>query len=144
MSAPPAVRPFAAADYPAVADLWRRTGLDAPGRGDDLATIERTLAAGGRLLVLEVDGAVAGSAWLTGDGRRRYLPHFGVAPERQRQGLGRLLLDAALAAARDLGLQLKLEVHRDNAAAVALYRQAGFARLGDYDVYLRRDLGRRG
>ena len=39
-----------------------------------------------------------------------------------------------------IGLQLKLEVQRDNAAAIALYRKAGFDLLGDYDVYIIRDL----
>ncbi|HEY3354176.1 MAG TPA: GNAT family N-acetyltransferase [Polyangia bacterium] len=134
------VRDFADTDYPAVLALWRATGMASPQRGDTLATITRTLAAGGRLLVLEAAGALAGAAWLTVDGRRTYLHHFAIAPTHQRRGLGRRLLAATLDAARAIGLQLKLEVHRDNAAAIALYRAAGFAPLGPYDVYMIRDL----
>ena len=134
------VRDFTPADAAAVLELWRETGLGNPARGDDLETVARTLAAGGRLLVLEIDGALVGTSWLTVDGRRTYLHHFGVRPPHQRQGLGRQLLDASLAAARLIGFQVKLEVHRDNAAAIALYRRAGFARLGDYDVFIRREL----
>ena len=133
------IREFLAADEPAVREVWLETGMASPQRADTLATIERTIAAGGRLLVLEADGALVGTSWLTVDGRRTYLHHFGVRPSHQRRGLGRRLLEETLAVARVIGLQVKLEVHRDNAAAVALYRQAGFLRLGDYDIYLLRD-----
>ena len=134
------VRDYVPADARAVLAVWGETGLGTPQRGDTPEVIARTLAAGGRLLVLEVDGALVGTAWLTVDGRRTLLHHFGIRPSHQRRGLGRQLLDASLAAARAIGLQVKLEVHRDNAAAVALYAGAGFARLDGYDVYLLRDL----
>jgi len=134
------IRDFVAADEAAVREVWLETGMASPHRADTLATIERTIAAGGRLLVLEADGALVGTAWLTVDGRRTYLHHLGVRPSHQRRGLGWRLLEATLAAAREIGLQLKLEVHRDNAAAIALYRRAGFSRLGDYDVLIIRDL----
>jgi ribosomal protein S18 acetylase RimI-like enzyme len=134
------VRDFVPADAPAVLAVWRETGLASPQRADTPATIARTLAAGGRLLVLEADGGLVGTSWLTVDGRRAYLHHLGVRPSHQRRGFGRLLVEASLAAARVIGLQVKLEVHRDHAAAIALYRRAGFARLGDYDVFIMRDL----
>ena len=133
------IRDFAAADGPATLEVWRETDLANPARGDTPATVERTLASGGRLLVLEVDGVLVGTSWLTVDGRRAHLHHFGIRPSHQRRGLGRQLLAATLAAARAIGLQVKLEVHRDNVAAAALYRQAGFTRLGDYDIYILRD-----
>ncbi|MBC7124579.1 MAG: hypothetical protein H5T24_03030, partial [Bacteroidales bacterium] len=38
------------------------------------------------------------------------------------------------------GYQVKLEVHRNNIAAINLYKQFGFQYLGDYDVYIIRDL----
>jgi ribosomal protein S18 acetylase RimI-like enzyme len=134
------IRDYVAADAPVVLDLWRATGLGSALRGDSPGVIARTLAAGGRLLVVEVDGALVGTAWLTVDGRRTLLHHFAIRPAHQRQGLGRQLLDATLAVAHAIGLQVKLEVHRDNAAARALYARAGFTRLDGYDVYLLRDL----
>jgi ribosomal protein S18 acetylase RimI-like enzyme len=136
----PLVRDFTAADWAAVAEVWRETGMGRPERGDTLATVERTLSAGGRLLLLEADGVVVGTSWLTVDGRRSYLHHFGIRPSHQRRGLGRHLLSATLAAAREIGLQVKLEVHRDNLDAIRLYTQAGFTALGDYDVYIIRAL----
>jgi len=134
-------RDFQAGDWPAVQELWEATGLGGAHRGDDAGVIATTLARGGRFLVLEeAPGAIAGTAWLTSDGRRLYLHHFGISPDRQGQGLGRILLAEVLAAARAAGLQLKLEVHRDNARAQALYRGAGFAALGDYQTLIIRDL----
>jgi ribosomal-protein-alanine N-acetyltransferase len=49
----------------------------------------------------------------------------------RRRGLGRHLLAAALSAGRDAGCATAwLEVRADNAAAIGLYEQAGFAASG--------------
>ena len=50
-----------------------------------------------------------------------------VLPAHQRQGLGRRLLEAAIAAARDVGCSgVTLEVRGDNVVAQRLYRSLGF------------------
>lgn len=141
--APVLVRSYEEKDFPGVADLWGQTGISTPGRGDTADVIRETLTHGGRLLVLEekVGGTVIGTSWLTNDGRRLYLHHFAIAPEFQGRGLSKPLLRASLRIARKTGLQIKLEVHRDNRRAVNLYSNAGFRRLGDYDVYIIRDPG---
>jgi len=86
-------------------------------------------------------GTVIGTAWLTCDARRFYLHHVGVLPSHQRRGLGARLTAAAQAIARERGLQIKLEVHRDNHTAREIYRRAGFAPLGEYDVLIDRTTG---
>jgi ribosomal protein S18 acetylase RimI-like enzyme len=136
------VRDYWAADYPHVADIWERTGMSTPGRGDTAAVIEATLRHKGRFLVLvERDkDLVVGTSWLTNDGRRLYLHHFAIDPDYQGQKLAKPLLRESLRIAREIGLQVKLEVHRDNHKAGDLYRRAGFKRLGDYDVLIIRDL----
>jgi ribosomal protein S18 acetylase RimI-like enzyme len=136
------VRDYWAADYPHVADIWERTGISTPGRGDSAEMIENTLRHKGRLLVL-VDHAkdtVVGTSWLTNDGRRLYLHHFAVDPDYQGRGLAKPLLRESLRIAREIGLQVKLEVHRDNEKALSLYRSHRFKRLGDYDIFIIRDL----
>lgn len=57
-----------------------------------------------------------------------------VHADHQREGVGRALLDAALArAAEDPALsQLTLSVTSDNQAALRLYGQAGFTRYGTH------------
>jgi len=136
------VRDYWAADYPHVADIWERTGISTPGRGDTAEVIENTLRRNGRLLVL-VDRAsdrVVGTSWLTNDGRRLYLHHFAIDPKYQGSGFSKPLMRESLKIAKEIGLQIKLEVARDNDRAIHFYEKAGFKPLGDYAVYIIRDL----
>jgi ribosomal protein S18 acetylase RimI-like enzyme len=136
------IRDYWAADYPHVADIWERTGISTPGRGDSAEVIENTLRRSGRLLVLvdKASDTVVGTAWLTNDGRRLYLHHFAIDPKFQGGGLSKPLLGEALKIAKETGLQVKLEVDRANERSIHFYEKAGFKRLGDYDVYIIRDL----
>ena len=138
----PIIRDYREEDFPAVDRLWNDTGMGGAVRGDDREAIRRTLSQGGRLIIMAdpATGEVIGTSWLTGDGRRTYLHHFAIRPDRQGAGLAHQLLKASLDHARATGLQIKLEVHRTNEKAAALYEKAGFNRLGDYDVYIIRDL----
>jgi ribosomal-protein-alanine N-acetyltransferase len=59
-----------------------------------------------------------------------------VMPEARRSGLGRALLAAAMARARELGAAtIFLEVAAANAAARALYAAAGFLEVGTRPNY---------
>lgn len=59
-----------------------------------------------------------------------------VSPKAARRGVGRLLLEKAEeAAVREDRLLLRLEVREDNAAAIALYREAGYRRIGRHPDY---------
>ena len=135
------IRDYEPADYEAVAKLWNDTGMGSPARGDDHKAIERTLKTGGKLLIM-VDienGELIGTSWMSTDGRRIYLHHFGIRPDYQGKGLSKPLLEKTLEFARSTGLQIKLEVHKDNIKAVRLYEKYGFNYLGDYNVYIIRD-----
>jgi len=136
------IREFRDEDFPEMIRLWESLGLGAAHRGDDVLTINRTVAMGGRLLLLvnTSTDSIIGTSWLTTDGRRTYLHHFGIATEHQGKGLANMLLDASLKRAKTFGMQIKLEVHKDNAKALGLYAKAGFAYLGDYNVYIIRDV----
>jgi len=132
------IRDYHDEDFPAVEEIWRVTGMGSAQRGDGPGVISRTLACGGKLLVMEEKSTnkVIGTSWLTNDGRRIYLHHFGIHPDFQGKGLGHLLADASIQYAKSCGLQIKLEVHKDNSKAVDLYKKHGFAYLGDYHVYI--------
>lgn len=136
------IREYTPADYEAMVSLWESIGLGGKHRGDDQGIIERTIQQGGKLLLMEtIPGKeIIGSSWITTDGRRSYLHHFGIASRFQGKGLSKTLLEASMAFARQTGLQVKLEVHRGNERAVNLYKKAGFDYLGDYDVYIVRDI----
>jgi len=137
------VRQYMHGDFPGIMEVWSATGLSRPERGDDEATIERSIAMGGAMFVMceeDDDRKVTGTSWLTFDGRRLHMHHFGIAPAFQGRGLSAELLRESLRLVKEKGYQVKLEVHRTNEAAVRLYRKAGFEYLGDYDVYIIRDI----
>ncbi len=136
------VRDYISEDYMTIMQLWQETGINTPERGDNEKIIERTISIGGKLLVLidEETQNIIGSSWLTSDGRRLYLHHFGVLPKYQTQGLSKFLLKKSLAYAKQIGQQIKLEVHKNNIIAKEIYKNAGFKYLGDYEVYIIREI----
>ena len=134
------IRDYRPSDYPAIEKLWAETGLGGAVRGDNQQIIEQSIAMGGKMLVAVLDDqTLVGTSWMTFDGRRIHLHHFGISPAYQRKGLGRQLALASLAFAKEKGYQVKLEVHQTNTAAVELYKSLGFRYLGDYDVYIIRE-----
>lgn len=68
---------------------------------------------------------------------------IGVLPPARRGGVGRLLVEAAVAKSRDLGATaLFLEVAEDNQAAWTLYKACGFFSVGRRPGYYKRPDGR--
>ena len=137
------VRHYSKGDFSGIMELWTATGLSRPERGDDEDTVERSIALGGAMLVMcdgNTGGKIIGTSWMTFDGRRIHMHHFGITPDYQGRGLSGMLLKESLKFVRGKGFQVKLEVHRTNKTAVQLYKRAGFEYLGDYDVYIIRDI----
>lgn len=72
-----------------------------------------------------------GYAGLAAYAGEAFVQTLAVAPEFQRRGLGRHLLSALIARARELrAASIALEVRVDNLGAQELYRQAGFTPIG--------------
>ena len=68
---------------------------------------------------------------------------IGVATAQQRKGLGRAILNEMLDAARGRNMRrVFLEVRSGNAAAIALYRSAGFSEVGLRRGYYQNASGR--
>lgn len=132
------IRDYKPKDYPQVESLWKETNIYTVERGDTPEIILRCNGAGGRFLVMEdpTDGSIAGTSWLTWDGRRIFLHHFAIRPSLQGQGHGRSLALESLAFARAVNCPLKLEVHRENTAAVKLYKSLGIQVFEDYDTFM--------
>lgn len=135
------IRDFKSNDFQDLMSLWQLTGLGSAQRGDNLEIIEQSIQMGGKMLMVEDShGKIIGTSWMTFDGRRIHLHHFGIHPEYKRRGIGLKLAKESLRFAKLKGYQVKLEVHKDNTAAIELYKKLGFSYLGDYDVYIIRDL----
>ncbi|MBN2776951.1 MAG: GNAT family N-acetyltransferase [Bacteroidales bacterium] len=136
------VRLFEEKDYREVLNVWQQTDMGGAHRGDNLEIIENTVSNGGVLFVLEEkhSNTIVGTSWITNDSRRLYLHHFGILPYYQGKGLSKLLMEKSMEFARDKKLQIKLEVHKDNLKARELYQKYGFRFLGDYEVFIVRDI----
>jgi len=87
-------------------------------------------------------GRIIGTSWMTYDGRRIYLHHFGIHPEYQEKGYAKVLLKNSLKFVGENGSQIKLEVHASNFKAIGLYQQFGFKHLVGYNVYIIRDISK--
>ena len=137
------IRDYCKEDYKQIIELWEETGLLNPERNDSQQAVEDCIAAGGKFLVMiETNtGIMIGSSWMTFDGRRIHMHHFGIKPAYQRNGLGTKLAKTSLAYIYSRGYQVKLEVHKKNHIARHLYEKLGFFAYTDYDIYMIRDVG---
>ncbi len=138
------IRDYRDGDFDQISPLWEITGMGSRWRGDNEKTIEDSIELGGALLILEEksSGKVCGTSWMTFDGRRIHLHHFGILPDYQGKGLANILVESSLKFVKEKGYQVKLEVHESNLKAINLYKKAGFEYLGDYDVYIIRDISK--
>jgi ribosomal-protein-alanine N-acetyltransferase len=136
------IRDYKDEDYKDLIHLWELTDLGSPARGDDNTVIHRTIQLGGKLLVMIQLSTLKliGCSWMSSDGRRVYIHHFGIHPDFQGQGLSKPLMNASMDFINELGQQVKLEVHKGNVKAINLYKKFGFKYLGDYLVYIIRDI----
>ena len=135
-------RDYVPEDFEHVNHVWEATGMGGSARGDNAVVIDRCARAGAKLIVLvdTHEEKIIGTSWLTHDSRRIYMHHFGILPEYQGIGLSQLLLKPSLDFAKEMCMQIKLEVHKENEVAIHIYEESGFDYLGDYDVYIIRDL----
>lgn len=134
-------REYRTGDYEQLFRLWEELDMGGSERGDTHEVILRTLKQGGKLILLEDDatGTIIGSSWLTFDGRRIFLHHFGISKAYQGKGWGTQLAMESLKFIREKNCQVKLEVHKDNLPAKHLYEKVGFGAFTDYDIYMIRN-----
>ncbi|WP_155854368.1 GNAT family N-acetyltransferase [Arthrobacter sp. MA-N2] len=77
-------------------------------------------------VVVEVDDVPAGRIWTAWRTRYVRIVDIALLPEFRGAGLGGRLLGDVCEAADIAGLDVRLNVARDNVAAVALYQRNGF------------------
>lgn len=123
----PLIDTATATDAPAVIALWQACGLTRPWN-DPQADFDLALATPtSTILVLREAGRITASVMTGFDGHRGWVYYLAVAPDRQRGGLGRLLMAAAEQWLRDQGSpKIQLMVRTDNISAAAFYRSLGY------------------
>jgi len=122
-----AIRSFEAADTEAVIALWRACGL-VRAWNDPYKDVARKLSEQPELfLVGWVNGEIVSSAMVGFDGHRGWVYYLAVVPGRQRQSLGRALMERAEQLLFERGCpKLSLLVRSENAGVIAFYRELGY------------------
>lgn len=137
----PQLRPFRAGDADAMAALDTRVN---PSPWSAQAIDDSLQQAHARAIVaVQADGAMSGLVLFSTLGEESEILNLAVDRDRQRRGLGRQLLLAALADATGKGARrCFLEVRVSNGSAQALYRGCGFVETGRRKDYYRCAQGR--
>ena len=120
-------RPMVAADVAAIMAIEQRI-YPYPWTAGNFTD---SLAAGYSAWICRERGAIAGYGLMMLVLDEAHLLNIGIAPERQRCGLGSALLEYLFGVARDAGAtRMFLDVRPSNDAGRALYRRYGFAEIG--------------
>ena len=123
------IRLMTAADYPACYDLWLRTpGMGLNSIDDSAEGIGRYLKRSpGTCFVAEEEGRIVGVILAGHDGRRGHISHTAVDGAFQRRGIGRQLVEHAMAALEAEGIiKVNLVVFAHNEKGNAFWERLGF------------------
>src|SRR5262249_44736205 len=122
------IRPMVEEDIPAALALWQ--GMSGIGlrSADSPPALARFLRRnpGTNFVAIAESGELVGVSLGGHDGRRGYLHHVAVSPASRKQGVGRRLVEACLAALKAEGIEkVNLWVKGDNTDGLAFWNRVG-------------------
>jgi len=121
------IRPYESGDRGAVVDLWHRCGLVMPW-DDPHRDIALKLSVSPELFLVGMLGhRLVATAMLGYEGYRGCVSYLAVEPVFHRQGLGRVMMEAAEQHLASLGCpKINIQVRAANNGTVAFYRRLGY------------------
>ncbi len=121
------IRPFDAADEPAVIALWERCKLTRPWN-DPKKDVSRKLGVQRELFLVGVEaGAVIAAVMAGYDGHRGSVNYLAVDPQHRRRGHGAALMRRVEEILKERGCpKVNLAVRAANAEVIAFYRELGY------------------
>ncbi len=122
-------RNFEIGDFDAVTALWQAAGLFL-GSSDTKPGLLKKLERDPDLFFVMTDsaGQIIGCVMGTYDGRRGWINHLAVSPDRQGEGLGRLMIKELEARFRKTGCQkVNLLIEPTNAAVQTFYQRLDYS-----------------
>jgi len=136
-------------DIPEITSIYRSLvgtpgctwNLDYPNAESALSDLEN-----GALYVLETDGKIVAAASMGDFNELSHLPwasqrpcelaRIGVLPAMQKHGVGSIILQNVIRAAKEKGFDgMRFLVSKNNIAALALYDKNGFEKCGETFMY---------
>ena len=127
MSSPSSIREIVDDDIAQVIALWHAAGVARPWNDParDIAFARREDHS--TVLVGVDDGKIVASAMVGEDGHRGWVYYVAIDPSRQRDGFGRLMMQAAENWLVKRGVwKVQLLVRADNTQAKGFYEQLGY------------------
>lgn len=121
------IRPFEIEDSEAVIALWRECGLIVPWN-DPQRDIERKMQVQPELFFVgKSEGHIVATVMAGYEGHRGWLNYVAVAPDSQKQGLGRQIVEHAIEKLRERGCpKINLQVRASNREVIAFYESLSF------------------
>lgn len=122
------IRAYRGEDEAQVIDLWHRCGLVVPWNDPQTDIWLKLQVQPDLFLVGAVQSTVIATLMVGYDGHRGWLNYLAVAPEYQRRGIGRLMVQRATDKLKAMNCpKINLQIRASNPAVVEFYRRLGFA-----------------
>lgn len=121
-------------DYEDVYKLWLScNGMGLNNLDDSKSGIEKFLKRNPNICFVAVDDdKIIGSILTGNDGRRGYIYHTAVAPDYQRKGIGKKLVNTAVNALKDEDInKVALVVFEKNSFGNEFWERIGFSKRND-------------
>jgi len=121
------IRPYRTADEDAVVGLWVACQSIGP-KNNPRRDIARKLRVNPEwFLVGELDGKIVATCMVGYEGHRGWINYLAVAPECQRRGFARQIMDEAERLLRQVGCpKINLQVRTANTQVMEFYKATGF------------------
>ncbi|MGA2972866.1 MAG: GNAT family acetyltransferase [Candidatus Bathyarchaeia archaeon] len=121
------IREFQLTDYDDVVGLWKTAGLILRP-GDELYGIKLKLQRDPDLfLVVEDGGEIVGVVMGAWDGRRGWINHLAVKPNRQREGIGRTLMGELEKRLFEKGAKkVNAQIYKWNTKSADFFKSVGY------------------
>lgn len=130
------IRAMHISDYEQALELWHNTagmGLSAADERREIASFLHKNQ--GLCFVALEDDHLVGTILCGEDGRRGYLYHLAVQHDRQKRGIGKMLVEKSLHALRQKGIQkCHLFVISDNTSGIAFWEHLGWEMRHDIEI----------
>jgi ribosomal protein S18 acetylase RimI-like enzyme len=121
------IRPYQTSDESAVVALWQACELTRPWNDPHKDIARKLQVHPGLFLVGEVQGRLMASAMFGYEGHRGWVNYLAVAPDHQRQGHAKALMQHGEVLLLIRGCpKINLQVRASNAQVLAFYQSLGY------------------
>jgi ribosomal protein S18 acetylase RimI-like enzyme len=121
------IRPYRSDDEDAVVGLWVACQLVAPQNNPQRDIARKLRVNSDWFLVGELDGKIVATCMAGYEGHRGWINYLAVAPECQRRGIARQIMDEAERLLRQAGCpKINLQMRTANAQVIEFYKRIGF------------------